>query len=889
MVPLPAFAQAAAMPAITGILVDQAGGVPVSHATVRLYVADKRVAEVQTDANGRFSFSSVPAGIYHIEIRAEGYQGLRGDDVSIVPGAATTTFRAVLQRASTSSGGLQEIGRVSASSGRNSISTSTTISQTVSGDVIAKEGFNRIGDALNTLPGLNTTGISSSIGDDLNVDFRGFGSSETQTLLDGHPIGPFGPGSGGFSFQVSPGYAIGETRVTYGSGALGLYGTDSIGGTVDLQSLSPTRTAQFALTQGFGNLGRKFTSLQATGTVGRVGYALVHAVDGSYGPWAPAQRPQPGLLGLDISSANLAANTYSTSGNYKLTNDLLKLRYAFDDKTQLTVSALSATSWDDKSGNGDNCYFTPQLQLYKGQQIIAAGANTYPAGANPGDPGSITCTGSIAVNTNGGPACIGAAQYAAATTGLAGGGPGPFQAHRVLDFHGRLTKQLGNNILTLDGFTNRYTTDYNRNLAGGLDPSGSFFTGGFDSSFYQTTGLLISDDIVTNRNDVGFGFYGQHQRITGDKFDTQNFVIVPTQEFGLGLSNFFVRDDYHVSDATQIYLNAWLKRSTVTQRTTFDPRLSFVFRLSPADVLRLTGGRSDGEPSPVLTQQLPNLNTTYQNITPSCGGLTGVGNVSNPGLQPETSNDLELGYGHRFAGDSLVQLDVYESFEKNRIFGGVLPVSVLGPNAIPSYLLAGYFNRIQQFCGTANPTLADLSVNTNYNASSARYQGIELSGRYRFNRRFYVDYSYDVQSAVNLNVPNSILMSNVTLINGSQLVGIPLHKASVGFDYTTLHGFEARTDVYYLDDNNSYNRPRFFYGNASFSAALGPHTALNVGVQNIFNSAASRYNQFGAAPFVAENQFGTDTSALQQAFSGNGGGLNGLLQPQYSVSITVRK
>lgn len=860
----------------------------MSNVAVDLLQGNTRVAETRTSRDGTFAFAGIPPGIYHVEVRAQGYQGLRSDDISVVAGGTTTSLRASLQRAETSSSGLHEIGRVSAAAGGNSVSTSTTISQTVSGETISKEGFNRIGDALNTVPGLNTTGISSSVGDDLNVDFRGFGSSETQTLIDGHPIGPFGPGSGGFSFQVSPGYAIGSTRATFGSGALGLYGTDSIGGTIDMQTIDPTRTPQFQLAQGIGTLGRKFTSFQATGSVSRLGYAVVHAVDGTTGPWNPAQRSQPGLLGLDLSTANLAANTYSTSGNYKLTNDLLKLRYSLSDKTQVTLSALSATSWDDKSGNGDNCFFTPQLQLYKGQQIIAGGANTYPTKANPGDPNSITCNGSIAVNTNNGLACVSAAQYAAATTGLAGGGPGPWQAHRVLDFHGRLTSQVGKHFLTLDGFTNRYTTDYNRNLAGGLDSTGTFFTGGFDSQFYQTTGILISDDIVTDRNDIGFGFYGQHQRITGDKYDTQNFVIVPTQEFGLGASNFFVRDVYQASSATSVYLNAWSKRSTVTQRTTFDPRLSFVFRVSPSDVLRVTGGRSDGEPSPVLTQQLPNLNTTYQNITPSCGGLTGVGNVSNPALQPETSNDLELGYGHRFGGDSLIQVDAYESFEKNRIFGGVLPVSVLGPNAIPAYLLAGYFQRIQQFCGIANPTLANLSVNTNYNAASARYQGVELSGRYRVNRRFYMDYSYDIQSAVNLNVPDSILQSNVTLINGSQLVGIPLHKASIGFDYSNLHGFEMRTDINYLSANNSYNRPAFCYANAFLSQAVGRHATLNLGIQNAFDSASSRYNQFGAGPFVAENQFGTDTSALQQVFNNNAGGMNGLLQPEFTLSLTLR-
>ncbi|HEY4440388.1 MAG TPA: TonB-dependent receptor [Candidatus Elarobacter sp.] len=892
---------------ISGSLIDSAGGVPVSDADVALFHGSTRVATMKSRPDGTFAFPPQPPGVYYVEVRAQGYEGVRSGDILLVPGTqSATTFNGVLQRSATQTGQLREIGRVgTTASGASRVSTATTISQTVSGDLLAREGYVRVGDALNALPGVNMTGISSSVGDDQGIDIRGFGTSETQTLLDGHPIGPFGPGSGGFSFQVSPKFAIGQTRVTYGSGALGLYGTDSIGGTVDMQTIEPTRTPHSVLSTGVGNMGTSFSLAQTTGTIGRFGYALVHGVEGTYGPWAPAQRVQASALasganGPDFSSGNIAANTYSTSGNYLLRNDLLKIRYTPDEKTSVTLTGFTANSWDDKSGNGDNCFNTNAIQLYNAQQTIAGGPTTYPSGGTPGAPGVLTCNGSIAVNTNAGPQCYSAQQYANATTGLVPGGPGPWQAHRVDDFHARVTRQIGTNLVTADAFTNRYTTDYNRNLAGGLDPTGSFYTGGFDSQFYQTTGLLISDDIANDRNDLGFGFYSQHQRIWGDKYsydpNANVGVIVPTQEFGLGLASWFVRDDYRISSATSAYLNAWMKRSTVTQKTTFDPRLSFVFRTSPSDVIRFTGGRSDGDPSPTLTQATPNLNTTYQNITnpPRPPSLTSVGSTSNAGLQPESSNDFELAFGHRFREDSIIQIDVYESFEKNRIFSGRLPATVLGPNGIPPYLLAAYLHQIQ----LAYPNLAfgpgvgqigpqDLGVSTSFNAASARFQGLELTGRARFNRNFFVDYSYDIQSAVLLGVPDFILTKNPTVTNGMQIPYLPLHKASVGFDFNTLRGFQARLDTYFLGENNGFGRGQFFYGNLGVSQDLGKHTTINVGVLNCFNSGSSTVNALGIAPFVAENQYWSDPNAIAQA-ANIGTTQNGILPIQYTVSLTLK-
>ena len=271
---------------IAGTIVERDGGLPVSGATIAVFAAGGgKIATATTDRSGQFTVPIPRPGLYYVQISATGFDTVRTEDIAVVPGS-TSTIRSVDPTRDDIDGGLREIGRVSSNAtGNGTLATSTTINQTVASSLVQKEGYIRIGDALGTLPGVNVNASSPSIGDDVSVSFRGYSDSETQTLLDGHPIGPQGASTGHYSFQVSPSYAIGNTVATYGSGALGLYGTDAIGGTVDQQTIVPTRGKHFEFTQGIGYEGRRFTDLQATGTVldDKLGYAVVHAVDGSYG------------------------------------------------------------------------------------------------------------------------------------------------------------------------------------------------------------------------------------------------------------------------------------------------------------------------------------------------------------------------------------------------------------------------------------------------------------------------------------------------------------------------------------------------------------------------------------------------------------------------------
>lgn len=268
-----ASAQTARGATIAGTVVDQQGGLAIANARVTLLANDAQIATTTTGSDGRFSFSDTAPGIYQLTVAAPSYQLTRSTDV-VVGSAGDTVSAAFALLRENASANSQIIGRTStASAGRAALQSTTTITRSVTPQALQASGFNRIGEALGTLPGVNLRGQNANTGDDLYVDIRGLKPSETQTLLDGHPIGPIGVNSsttsGGFDYMASPISGLRNIQVTYGAGALGLYGTDSAGGTVDWQTLDPTVKPTVTVSQSYGTLDHLSTTVVASGTYGK--------------------------------------------------------------------------------------------------------------------------------------------------------------------------------------------------------------------------------------------------------------------------------------------------------------------------------------------------------------------------------------------------------------------------------------------------------------------------------------------------------------------------------------------------------------------------------------------------------------------------------------------
>ncbi len=835
---------------ISGVIVDQNGGLPVAGARLQLQQAGKTIATTIANGYGAFTFSAVPQGIYSILVQAAGYQSGTSQDI-VLTGPATVNVALVR---SSSAGGLRTIASVRVG-GAGALQTTTTIQSNVDINVVQQTNQLRVAESLGKLPGVNRADADSSRGDDIGIDIRGLKPSETQILLDGHPIGPtgvypgwdIGGGTGGYDLADSPAFALKSVQVTYGSGASGLYGVDAVGGAIDFQTIDPTKRPEAVLRWGAGDEGTQLLGVQATGTVGKLGYALVHGVNGTFGLFEPQFIAQTGARGNDWTSATLAADTYRVTGDVILRNDLAKLVWSFSPKTSLMLTGYSATSWDDKTGNGDNDFISYDYALY---QASSSPDCTIGSGAAPNG---------ITVTTDAGAQCVTPQQYAQGASGPSGGGQGPFQALRNQDYHARLLTTLGKNQIVVDSFVDNYGQDRVRpasNINGDL----SVLT-----RMFRTYGTLISDDIAGAKNDLGFGLYAQRQYTNGDQISGSTGFI-PTASLYSKLDSFFIRDAFTPSERVSYFMNAWYKHSLLGGNS-FDPRLSIVYRPTSRDVVRLTGGASSADPAPIAFEL-----TGAGGINPGNCQLFGLGSLPTPGELPEKAKDIEASVAHRFGTDDSLQFTAYDTNETNTIFEADLPAAPYVPiiNQLygPSYL-TGVYKHISSICPNLSPpnppaTIANLTVATNLNLATSRARGYELSGRLRVTPQLAFDAFYNVQSVVVFDMSDTLLQNNPTLINGAQIPNIPLHTYGITMDLTNTHGGEVYIDYTHYDNYNAYNRPAFGEADAFFNQRLSNETSINLGISNLFNEATDNYGRVGLGLYQAENQFGTDANALQQ-------------------------
>jgi outer membrane receptor protein involved in Fe transport len=402
------------------------------------------------------------------------------------------------------------------------------------------------------------------------------------------------------------------------------------------------------------------------------------------------------------------------------------------------------------------------------------------------------------------------------------------------------------------------------------------------NNVYRAFGTLASDDIAIGNNDLGFGFYSQRQYFTGNTLTGAGSV--PNAALFSKLDSFFVRDAYAPTDRLSYFLNAWVKHSLIGGNS-FDPRLSVVFQPTPTNVFRLTGGGSSADPAPIAVTL-----TGSGGINPGNCKTFGIGTVPSSGELPEKAHDLEASFAHRFFDDTSSQVTLYDTNEINTIFEGSAPaggflnvINTFGPNYLP-----GVFGRIESICPNfappnPPPTIANLTVSTNLNLAKSRARGIELGQRVRVNPHLFFDGYYDAQSTTIFDAPVFLLQANPTLIPGSQLPKIPLHKWGLNGDFSTPSGLDLYMDYTHYDGNNGLNRPAYGIADISLTQQLKNGTSVNIGISNLFNEYVDTYGRIGLGVFIPENSFGTDPSGLAQ-----GSERFGLSPAALTVTVTQR-
>jgi hypothetical protein len=841
---------------ISGVVDDAQTGLPLAGATVRIIDSG---AVATTDRNGAFSLGGLASGKYRLRIERDGYQPTDSTQIQIDPGAAQSVTLSIQSAPTAAAGALRTIGSTSVRA-TQSLQTSSTIYRTISPDILLDNGAFRAGDALRQLPGINNSisGDTASLGDDLQLQIRGLGGAETLSMLDGHPIAYGVPG--GFNYQLSPAFGLRNITVTYGSAGTELTGYDAIGGIIDSQTIEPTKDPRTSFIEGYGTFDRALTAISTTGTLGRLGYAFEYGVGSLDGPFHQDYFYQPGAA-YDPSATDPAVRdlaVYKDDGTAVSRNGLEKLRYDFTNSTHLTLTAFQSSYWEDKTGNGDGDYLTPSVALAEGKTLLGqkAATDACPAGeftaynAN----GVAWGTGPGGVPDGGAP-CQTPSSYASDVAGWQGAGPA-WQSFNVDDEALHFETGSAKNSFRFDTFTDRYlnTNDRTFELPFNEVPGDN---ASYRNTNVVTTGGTLSDNVLGRNNEFAFGFEYLNSaydlRRNGDLRGAP--IVHETGEF--------VRDAYHaVGSPLAAYASVYFKRSTTTNSSYNDPRLSVVYTVPGGhDVFRAAAGATTTEPTADLVDQLftpSNLVTAGGGGGITCGGLNSIGSAPSSLLKPERGVDEELAYGHRFVQDSQVQLEFYNTNVYDKIYSSLTPLSTTGTGFISPEVLSSAEALIGAKCGVPDSETL-LGVSGSVNLGQLRAQGFTLSGRQRIDPRTFVDYDYATTSTVLVSAPVQYLENNLTSVIGAQVPYLPLHTLSFAVDRQLTPRFDLRYTLHAVSDNNNKHSAGYNYSELRGSLAVAGGT-LSANVFNLFNQDAFLQGYLGEGVPLALNQYATKAS-----------------------------
>ncbi len=820
---------------ITGVVDDAATGLPVPNVDVGVIHAN---VSVHTDAAGRFVIPTVHEGTYRVNLTRDGYQPAVSEPIAVDDSPVEVTL--TIQRAASD----LHVIAVTTARAKDALQQSSTFTKTLNSEELQQEGIVRAADALRTLPGVNNgiTGDTAALSDDVQLSLRGIGTLETEAAIDGHPIA-YGI-KDGFNYQLSPVFPYRDISVLYGSGGSDLMGVNAIGGVVNFQTLDPTPVSAVNVTQGYGTFDQLSTSITATGTANKLGYAAAYGVAGLDGPFNDATFYQAGAaFDQSVPSGPIHdLGVYSDDSGETTRAGLLKLQYNFSPSSNVTFASVDENRWVNKAGNGDGDYLGYAPALAFGNLLLSQyNPENYPrlpacpkgtfAGTNAnGSPNGYGPNG----QPDGGVTCQTPQQYAQFNTGWDGAGAS-WQSLKLFDNSVDYRLSTQRSAIRLGVFDSYYENLVDRTF---MLP---FFSTPGDAGSWQNFGVneagtIASDDLVGRNNDFEFGtsylnnayFTYVKNALKGSPFVTE--------------TAYFIRDAFRPqASPLSAYLNLWAKHSTATNTSYLDSRLAAVYRLNSRNILRASAGSTTTQPSQnMLDQQfIESAPGGAGGGTPiGCGSLNSVGSAPSTTLKPEEGVDEDLAYTHRWQGDSQTELTLYNTNVYDKLYSTTVPLSSIGTGFIPPAYLTQVEAAIAGKCGTAG-AFDLLGVTGNANVGTLRAEGIDLSGRARISRPFYLDYDWTLTSTALINANQQLLQNNLTYVIGSQLPHLPLHTFSAAADYTFVNGVDARYMLYTVSAGNTKSLPAYDYSDLSLSAPVGRGAKLTAMVQNLFNQWGS--------------------------------------------------
>jgi len=305
---------------LTGSVQDTTGAlIPGAQVALRnLKTGMERVAT--TDSNGKYSFAGLAPDKYELTACHNGFScQARVVDASLPETSIALQPAAAVERITVVSGSRQE-------ELRESLNTRVEV---VDRARMRDTGYETVGEMLREMPGVVTRRGSETAGA-AGEQVQGIDSRQVLVLLDGQPlINGRGIKSGVLNLDRQSVGRLDRVEVVKGA-ASALYGSDAIGGVINMITREPTAPLEGAVTLSGGSYG----TMDARGEAGF------------------AHDRVSGFLSIERHKNNgfdLTPTTFDTTGaGFHRYDSLVKLKYQFS--SSFSIAALANSYWNQSKG-----------------------------------------------------------------------------------------------------------------------------------------------------------------------------------------------------------------------------------------------------------------------------------------------------------------------------------------------------------------------------------------------------------------------------------------------------------------------------------------------------------------------------------------------------------
>ncbi len=758
-----------------GGTVQTPGGAPIAHA--QLSLRGPATTQTTTDDKGEFSVQ-IPPGRYDLAVVARGYLTVTVNTGEVTDGSR---IRVVLEPSDTPK--LRTIGQVTVNGGFT-LDRNVIPEMDVSRAQMDALGYTQVLEALQQVPsvviqrpdaGAPTTPAV--------VSLRGPDPSEAMVTLDGQQLNDGNTGDIDLSQFAVP--AFNSVNVTEGLGPTDLEGSNTFGGAVNFVSLRPTQEDHFSLSTSAGSYGATQTWLNATGAIGKLGYAIAGDNFQQIGQvneydWIVPSNNLPTYCGPQTKTktpncpfqAHLGSTISARLG-------LVNLDYNFSQRSDV------------------------------GFRVFTLGDNRDESSALNGIAGNPTC-----VFSGPGPGCAFGPSGSGSQNEVAnpaygdhiGQGSANF-AQSIRAYDGYSRTPLGSGILLADFFA----TDNNIDFQGGaISP--------YDVSHVDTR---YSEGLSWGRTfdggEFAFGGYLRQESLAG---------LGITETLGQGIQSYFFRGAQQFGN---VRLSGGLYDSQYsTFGNTLNWRLGLSDDLGSSSVVRFSAGTGFRAPllaeryffPPVTvngkTQPNPALGPPDQNCVVPNG---------NPDELPEHATEYELSFSHLFSSRSSLDVSIYRSNLRD---------------TIENYYPGG---GAQSFCGTALGFAYEIPINI----GNAVYEGAEARYKQTFpslNLTTTLSYGLNVAYPYALGPWVSNPTSGGTLVDNQQFLGVPQQQGSAVFTWAE-NGWHASTAFTFAGRNNTLSQPPYTLIDGAIGRNFG-RLDFTIAATNIFNAASGPFTLYDA-------------------------------------------